>query len=463
MKKTILVLFGILLFIGNSDAQELGRRPNLGVSLQPLTPQISKELSYQGNAKTFVKEVHKNTTGANLKIQEKDILIDYGGVPVGSGFYNLIKDKYREGDKITATVFRNGKVKKLKGKVVGTIKESSIYADIIYDYVDFEGKLRSILYLPKDKLHKDLPVIYYVQGFSCASIEQINNYKNSSVNQLIEGFIKKGYAVYRVEKLGMGDSMNNKHCVEVDAKTEIDGFREGLKRLKEYKYINSNNIFIWGHSLGAMQAPFIARDIGVRGIIGYGYVAKSWYDYIIDIFTVQLPIIENISYGGMQEKINSLRMPLYEFLYEDESLKTLIDKYPVEDMEFIFKALGYNGQTIMGRNPIFLQSLNKMNLLKEHQEIKIPTLSLYGASDLAAIGGGFSVKLIANAINQVAPGKGFYKIIPETNHHLSKVGSIEDNVKVLNAKQTWQNAQENFNEDIIVITDEWIKKQIMMD
>ncbi|WP_299364087.1 hypothetical protein [Winogradskyella sp.] len=73
------------------------------------------------------------------------------------------------------------------------------------------------------------------------------------------------------------------------------------------------------------------------------------------------------------------------------------------------------------RDQRFLKSLNGLNVLKEHQDIKIPTLALYGSSDLTAIGGDDGVSVIAEAINQVAPGNGHFKVIEDTNHHLSKV------------------------------------------
>ncbi|WP_299361456.1 hypothetical protein [Winogradskyella sp.] len=454
--KYYLFFFAIAIFNLNLNSQELQRRPNLGLSIKPLTEQISKQLNYTGSAKAYVKRVIPGASGENLKFLENDILIEIGGVRVVKGFYNQVKSKYRAGDEISAKVFRDGKVVELKGVLTATPKETSEYADIIYDSVDFEGKLRSILYLPKKRTNKNLPVIFYVQGFSCASMEQVNQFNNSSVHQLINGFVQKGYAVYRVEKLGMGDSKNNLTCTEVDVNTEINGFREALKRLKKTEHINNEEIYIWGHSLGASHAPFIARDIGVKGIIGYGFVAKSWHDYLIDIITLQLPLLEDLTYGDVQGKMDDFRMPLHELFYSDDALEDIISRYPKEDMDFLFSVFSYDGKYLLGRSPVFLRSLNKLNLVKEFQDIKTPTLSLYGESDLAAIGGEMAVKTIADAINQVSPGNGYYKLIPLTNHHLSKVGSIEDNVKVLNEKKSWQNAKINFNKDIIEITHNWI-------
>jgi len=458
MKKIIVFILVLFITSNVSFAQELRRRPNLGVSLKPLTPELIKQFNYTGNVKMYVKKVIPNTTGSSLKIMDNDIIIDYAGVEIGPGFYETIKTNFREGDNITATVFRNGKIKKLKGKVVGTVKETSNVADITYDYVDYNGgKLRSIIWKPKNTSKTKLPAIYYVQGFSCASVEQIFNNSNSSIKQLLEGFVKKGYIVYRVEKIGMGDSMNNQHCVEVDVQTEIKGFKEGLKRLKKYDFVDADNVFIWGHSLGGQEAPFIAEGIGVKGIIGYGYVAKSWHDYIMDLITVQLPMIKNLSYGAMQDRLNDFRMPLYDFFYKKESLEKIVAKYPKKDLQFLSEVLQYNGKTLLGRTPKFLQSLNSLNVLQKHQEIKIPTLALYGSSDLAAIDGDKGVQLIAAAINQVSPGNGYYQIIPDTNHHLSKVGTMDDSIEVLKSKQTWQNAQVNFNMEIVEITHNWIK------
>nr|WP_321231621.1 PDZ domain-containing protein [uncultured Psychroserpens sp.] len=457
MKKLIILI--TLLLCGLSFSQELGRRPNLGVSLKPLTPEIIKELEYSGNVKMYVKKVTPNSTASNLKIMTNDIIIDYGGEEIGQGYYNRIKSKYREGDNISATVFRNGNTIKLNGKVIGSLKETSPVADIVYDHVDYDGgMLRSIIWKPKNSTKTKLPVIYYVQGFSCTSVEQISKFSNSSIKQLLEGFVKQGYIVYRVEKIGVGDSVNNQNCKEIDINEEIEGFREGLKKLKEYKFVDSDNIYLWGHSLGGFQAPFIADGIGVKGIIGYGYGAGAWHDYIINVFRIQFPMKEDVTYGEMYDVTKKFRKPLFDFLYNKESIEEIISKYPKEDTDLLFGLLGYNGKTILGRSPVFLQSLNELNLLQKHQDIKTPTLSLYGSCDIATIGGDKSVELIAAAINQVAPGNGYYQIIPETNHYLAKVGTMETNIKLHNDKEIWQNAEENFNSDIIDITHNWIQE-----
>ncbi len=455
MKKYI--LFVLLLATTNwSIAQDLGRRVFLGLSMQPISSEMAQKINFSGNG-LLVKKVNPSGTGAQLNVQVDDVLMAVNDVPVGPGYYQQLKKVVRAGDQVTAKIFRNGEVIKLEGIGVGTPKETYTQAEVIYDDVAFDGgHLRSIILKPKMPHQRNCPVIFYVQGFSCNSVEQLGPFSNSSVKQMLEGFVEKGYVVYRVEKLGMGDSSTEQHCVDVEVNTEIEGFRAALKKLRQYDFVNTDQIFLWGHSLGAMQAPFIAEDLGVAGIIGFGFVAKCWHDYLYDIVTVQLPLIEEVTYGEMQEQLNVWRMPIYDFMFNKLSVEQLQEKYPQEVIDDFLQVFSYNGKTILGRVPAFLQSLNDLNLVGQYQKIKVPTLSLYGRSDLAAIGGDEGVIHISDAINQVAPGNGYYQIIPETNHFLAKAGNMQENAAIHKSGQIWQHSTTHFNRDLIEITHDWI-------
>lgn len=102
MKFNLFIITFFFLSTLNIYSQELGRRPNLGISLKPLTKEIAEELGYTGNSKLYVQNVRPNSTASSLGIRAKDIIINYAGVPIGPGFYDKIKSKYRDGDKITA-------------------------------------------------------------------------------------------------------------------------------------------------------------------------------------------------------------------------------------------------------------------------------------------------------------------------------------------------------------------------
>ena len=62
----------------------------------------------------------------------------------------------------------------------------------------------------------------------------------------------------------------------------------GLNYSLKMPEIDSENIFLFGHSLGGVTAPLIAAEVPVRGIINYGSVATTWYEYLLRKFVFGL-------------------------------------------------------------------------------------------------------------------------------------------------------------------------------
>ena len=66
----------------------------------------------------------------------------------------------------------------------------------------------------------------------------------------------------RVEKSSMGDS-EGPPCSNVDMEAERRGYVAGLKALKDYPFVDPNNIFLMGISIGGVQANTVT--IAVSG------------------------------------------------------------------------------------------------------------------------------------------------------------------------------------------------------
>ncbi len=56
-------------------------------------------------------------------------------------------------------------------------------------------------------------------------------------------------------------------CLKINYEEELKGFRNGLKTLKQNRFADTSNIFIFGHALGGITAPLIASENKVRGIM----------------------------------------------------------------------------------------------------------------------------------------------------------------------------------------------------
>lgn len=129
-----------------------------------------------------------------------------------------------------------------------------------------EYPLNGLLTLPDDTGQK-VPGVVFVHGSGPSNMdEQI--YKLSPFKDLAEGLAEHGIASIRYDKRTFvyGKKMNK---LNVTAKEEtIDDAILAAKLLRECPDVDPDNIFIVGHSMGAMLAPRIDAECGLfRGLI----------------------------------------------------------------------------------------------------------------------------------------------------------------------------------------------------
>jgi pimeloyl-ACP methyl ester carboxylesterase len=75
----------------------------------------------------------------------------------------------------------------------------------------------------------------------------------------------------RIERPGCGDSEGGP-LRGVDFDTELDGYKQALRALKQMDFVDAGNVFLFGHSQGGINAPLMAVEIPVRGIAVFGTV-----------------------------------------------------------------------------------------------------------------------------------------------------------------------------------------------
>ena len=85
----------------------------------------------------------------------------------------------------------------------------------------------------------------------------------------------------RSEKSGVGDSTGTP-CRDVDFRSEVSLFTSALKKLKSYDFVDTENVFIFGHSAGGWVAPLVASEEPVKGIVVYGTVVRPFAEYLVE-------------------------------------------------------------------------------------------------------------------------------------------------------------------------------------
>ena len=441
---TLLLLAFSLTFC---QAQNIKRKILFGTYTVDITDSIADVLKLDNNKGTLIQKVVPQTTADNLKLTQNDVILKINNIEIenSQGFVSLIKS-YREGEKVVVDYVRNGEHKRAEGIALAKPKETSEDYEVIYDEAKFnDGYIRIIINKPHGIAKA--PAIVFIPGYMCYSLDNIGKHP---YGQLIDGLTKKGYVLIRVEKLGEGDCLNTPNCIDVDFETELAGFEAGIRSLNKYDFIDQENIFIWGHSLGAIEATFLAERTEVKGIIVNGTTAYSWFEYLIAMSRFQEPLL-GADYVEIDEEMQDYIKFQYEFLVLK---KTPLELSKNEAYTKIMEEQQFDGKDkIFMRNYRYWQQLEDAEKAKALKNSNAYVLSIWNSFDLEA----FSEqdhKAIIDMVNYYHPGKGTYIKLENTTHSFTKVESMQQGVE---NHSNYSFIYENFNPEITEITHKWIQ------
>ncbi|WP_298902940.1 CocE/NonD family hydrolase [uncultured Psychroserpens sp.] len=427
-----------LLFVHQiSEAQILKRKGMLGIMMQTLNDSIANEHNLKLNSGVYITTVMPNSTFSNLGVKQGDVLTTLNNRPV-----NTIQDvlaitsELYEGDILKAEYFSNEKKQTnsstLKGRPIEVFENGSVtYGEVVYK----DNVLRSILVTPKNK--QNAPVVYFLQGYTCGSVETVSN--DNPMKKLLSDWVNAGFAVYRIEKPGVGDSQSKKTCSEISFTEELLAFKEGYKDLLKQKSIDTNNIFMFGHSMGGVIAPLLNEFQEPRGILTYGSIAQNWYDYMIDLYTIQ-PKHFGVSEAQIKEDSKVSLQFNDDFLIKKLSGEDMLkNKSYVE----VFNASDFERNQYIGRHFKFWQNLADINIPKAWSKVKTNVFAMHGEFDIQAIHPAGAQK-IADIVNKNG-GKANFILIENADHGFVNFNSMQHNVETLGNGSYMVHARDNYS------------------
>lgn len=435
------------------QAQHLQRRPFLGVQLTPVPDSIAVTHHIDEAQGAFIAGVIPNSTAAALKLQAGDVILRLDGKEVSGVADVVAKAKaLRTGETVTIAVNRKGRVVTARAKVQPQPKETVANGEVLYDEVPLGNNsyARSILKKPKGKGR--FPALYFIQGYNCGSIDNLP--LTDPTRRFVDAMVERGYVVYRVEKPGAGDSSGTKPCAEIGFHEEVAAFTAGLKELKTYDFVDIDNIFLFGHSLGANVAPLVASAHRIKGIVGYGVNGKPWFEYLLEVLREQRPMA-GADYVQVDEDMRVAVPLLYALMIEKEPAKELAQNPAYRRL--MEELLNYDGAGHMfGRSYRVLQELQEVEVNKAWKDAATNTLMIYGGADFPAIDPD-GAKIIVDVVNAYHPGKGTYKFLPGTDHSFIEVGSKQDLLQLNRTEQYESYASSHFNYKLVDMVDSWMK------
>ncbi|MDD5362485.1 MAG: hypothetical protein PHN88_10155 [Ignavibacteria bacterium] len=447
MKKLIFTAL-LLCLITTGYSQNITRKAFLGLRLVEINDSIKTALNLDSKDGLAVTSVTANSTGEKLGMKANDVLKSVNEINVNTikAYKEAVKN-LREKMQVKIGAIRGGVNLVLTGITEPLPYEKSDKYDVIYDEVKFkEGYLRIITTKPKGE--GKFKTILFIPGYMCYSLDNIGKHP---YGQVVDRLSEKGYSVVRVEKPAMGDCLNTPDCFEIDYNTELEAFEAGFQKMLEYDFVDKDNVFVFGHSLGGYEAPMIDKNRIAKGVIVCGTGLKTWYEYIIDMFRFQNPI-SGVDYIENEKVVTDMIKVLYDYLVlkkhpKDLALTEELKNEMKEYLEFD------GGDRVWDRNYKFWQQLQDLNMPVVWKNVKANVLIIRGEGDFEA----FSNKDhedIEKIVNLYHPGKGKFLLIPNMDHGFATSKTPEESFKNKNIPGFYYN---NFNPAVIDEISNWIE------
>ena len=325
-----------------------------------------------------------------------------------------------EGERMAVTVLRGDDERTLKLRAKGRALEQADDLDIVYDVVvSGDARLRSITTRPAGA-RGPLPAVLFIQGLSCASIENMTG-PSQPVEDLLYGLSREGFAVMRVEKQGMGDSQGGAGCAEVGFDQEVQGFRDALAHLKAQPDVDADAVFLFGHSMGGLQGPVIAADEDVAGVAVYGTGALGWPEYLVDNARRQARLsgadpAETERYAGHLARF------VHEVMIEGRDVAAVLRDHP--DLSDVAAEYFPDGQHGFSRHVGFFQELSAHTPASIWARVDAPVLAMVGEYDFAT--SAFDHQYIAEIVNYHHPDSARWLELPGLFHAFNTRASQEE-------------------------------------
>jgi len=179
----------------------------------------------------------------------------------------------RAGDRVTLRLLRDGRPRTVELALEALPAETHPLAHVLYDSLESPvGRLRSITVRPHGP--GPHPAVLLLPGLACTSVDFVVTPEHP-LRPLVTALTAAGVATLRVERPGLGDSEGGP-CEALGWWDEVALHRAGLAALAGASWADPRALGLFGHSIGGMLAPLVARAAPVRRIAIYGSCARPW-------------------------------------------------------------------------------------------------------------------------------------------------------------------------------------------
>lgn len=427
-------------FAQTGESPVLARRVYVGIRMENLT-EDSKRIMQLGSLNgVLISEVLPKSTAEEAGFKRGDILLSLNGQGVQSTSEVLaLLAGLQAGKSFAYELYRNKST--VKGSAVFKSFPEEQYPDLEVQYTASQssiGKQRIILSKPRGKSKTGkFPLLAFIGGMGCYSLDLPLDTTRSEV-QLTNALCRAGYMCARLEKPGMGDNAKHcKPCAEVSLNEETEGYVQAIEQLKKRSDVDSNAVYIIGHSMGGVFAPIIAQKTSLKGIIAYGTIGSNLPEHLAKTRR-SIAEADNLSPEETDSLIKDFcECTTYYFADTMTSEQAAGKKAICRDYMGVFdlRSRAYNNE---------LYALSIPSLWKGFRG---KALLLWGECDFVA--SGEDHRIITNTINYYHKGNGEYASVKNADHGMNRA-------------ENFRQAKEHpgsYNPDVAAVMLKWLKKQ----
>ncbi len=141
------------------------------------------------------------------------------------------------------------------------------------------------------------------------------------------------------------------------------------------EFVDPDNVYFFGHSVGGVFAPLVARRSPPRAIVTLGTVGKPWSRYVLDAAELQRLLAGGVA-SRVQSELSPLRDALHLLLVEKWSPSSIRTSHP--------HLASLVGEYMHTRCYAFFQQLEDVNIPSNWKGVWQPTLVVCGEADYVA-------------------------------------------------------------------------------
>lgn len=400
-----------------TTAQELPRRPYVGIELRALNDSLQQRYHLPDKNGILVQGVRPGSSAEAAGLRAGDVVRQVDKTVLGpevGPFLALLK-QYRAGDRATFTVLRQGRSVRRPVTFRPLPPDQSPFFEASYGRVTAAGnQLRTIVTRPRQAAAGKVPMVLFIQGVGCFSVDNPLS-RAEPTNRIIDSLSRHGYATLRVDKTGMGDSKGTP-CLQSDLESEAAGYKAGLAAIRQLDFVDQQNVFVAGFSIGGVMAPLVAQHEKLKGVVVYGTVSRTFIEYLLENKRNQSQLA-GLPYDSLNTLMQTYAAALHLLLTERQTPEQVLQRYPAARPVLRFP-----------QHYRYMQQWQATNLPAAWQRVDAPVLALRGAADFISYSEDH--QLIADIVNQRHPGHGTFLLLPEVDHYFTRAHDMRQSMQL---------------------------------